>query len=32
MDWSPIIENTLRALVGREAIIYALAAIVTMAR
>ena len=27
MDWSPIIENTLRALVGREAIIYALAAI-----
>jgi branched-chain amino acid transport system permease protein len=27
MDWSTIIENTLRALVGREAIIYALAAI-----
>ena len=27
MDWSSIIEETLRALVGREAIIYALAAI-----
>ncbi len=27
MDWSTIIDNTLRALVGREAIIYALAAI-----
>jgi neutral amino acid transport system permease protein len=27
MDWSAIIEDTLRALVGREAIIYALAAI-----
>ena len=27
MDWSTIIEDTLRALVGREAIIYALAAI-----
>jgi neutral amino acid transport system permease protein len=27
MDWSAIVEDTLRALVGREAIIYALAAI-----
>jgi branched-chain amino acid transport system permease protein len=27
MDWSSIIDNTLRALVGREAVIYALAAI-----